>query len=70
VLHAGGGDTFWDNEVSQGHSDAVRRIKGVKRAVQYTVPKPVTVEKAGNGENSKLSARDKHMRICYVAAEK
>ena len=61
--------TFWGRGVSQGHSDAIRRIPGVKDARQYTVPVPEALEKARGGENPDLSTRQKHTRECYVVAE-
>ncbi len=61
--------TFWGKGVSQGHSDAVRRVKGVKNAKQYTVPVPEALEAVRNGENPELTTRQKHTRECYVAAE-
>ena len=61
--------TFWGLGVSQGHSDAIRRIKGVKDAVQYTVPIKESIEAVKNGENPNLSVRDKHKRECFVVLE-
>ena len=61
--------TFWGRGVSQGHSDAIRRIPGVKDARQYTVPVKEAVEKVRNGENPVLTTRDKHTRECWVVAE-
>lgn len=61
--------TFWGTGVSQGHSDAIRRIDGVKNAVQYTVPVKSAMERVRNGENPTLSVRDKHIRDCYVVLE-
>ena len=55
--------------VSQGHSDAIRRIKGVKDGKQYTVPVPAALEKVRAGENPELTTREKHTRECYVVAE-
>ncbi len=69
VLPNGTGYTFWGKGVSQGHSDAIRRIKGVKDARQYTVPVESALESVRNGENLNLSAREKHTRECYVVAE-
>ena len=69
ILPEGKAYTFWGKGVSQGHSDAIRRIKGVADARQYTIP----VEKALNavraGENPELTTREKHTRLCYVVAE-
>lgn len=61
--------TFWGRGVSQGHSNAIRRIPGVKNAVQYTVPIEEAVERVRNGENPELTTRQKHVRECYVVAE-
>ena len=61
--------TFWGKGVSQGHSDAIRRIKGVKNAVQYTVPIENAINKVRNGENPNLEIRQKHLRDCYVVLE-
>lgn len=61
--------TFWGPGVSQGHSDAIRRVEGVKNAIQYTVPIEEAVERVRNGENPELSVRAKHRRECYVVAE-
>lgn len=69
VLPVGNDYTFWGRGVSQGHSDAIRRIKGVKDARQYTVPIEAAVEAVRNGENPKLTTREKHTRECFVVAE-
>jgi len=61
--------TFWGTGVSQGHSDAIRRIEGVKNAVQYTVPIPNAINRVRNGENPNLTIREKHLRECYVVLE-
>lgn len=61
--------TFWGRGISQGHSDAIRRIDGVVDARQYTVPKPEALSAVRNGENPSLTSRDKHTRECYVAIE-
>ncbi len=61
--------TFWGKGVSQGHSDAVRRIEGVEYAIQYTIPKEEAVKKVLSGENPALTTRDKHLRECYVVAK-
>ena len=68
-LPKGNSYTFWGKGVSQGHSDAIRRIKGVKNGVQYTVPIDKAVNSVRNGENPKLTTREKHLRECYVVAE-
>ena len=69
VLPEGENYTFWGKGVSQGHSDAVRRIKGVKDARQYTIPVEAAVNSVRNGENPVLSTKDKHIRECFVVAE-
>ena len=69
ILPNGETYTFWGTGVSQGHSDAIRRVEGVKNAVQYTIPYNEAVEKARSGENPGLSVREKHYRVCYVVAE-
>ncbi len=61
--------TFWGTGVSQGHSDAVRRIEGVKDARQYTVPVESAIERVRNGETPDFTTREKHTRVCYVVAE-
>ena len=61
--------TFWGKGVSQGHSDAIRRVAGVKDARQYTVPVESALERVRSGENPELSTREKHTRECYVVAE-
>lgn len=70
VLPDGNEYTFWGHGVSQGHSDAIRHIKGVKDAKQYTVPKANALERVRNGENPKLNPKEKHARVCYVVPEK
>lgn len=69
VLPSGETYTFWGKGVSQGHSDAVRRIDGVIDARQYTIPVESAVERVRNGENPELGVRDKHIRECFVVAE-
>ncbi len=69
VLSDGKDYTFWGKGVSQGHSDAIRRIDGVKDARQYTVPVPEAVQAVRNGENPELTTRQKHTRECFVVAE-
>lgn len=61
--------TFWGTGISQGHSDAIRRIDGVIDARQYTIPVDESIEKIRNGEIPNFSARQMHTRLCYVAAE-
>ena len=70
VLPHGSGCTFWGKGVSQGHSDAIRRIAGVEAAVQYTIPIAPAMEKARKGESELLSTREKHIRECFVVAKK
>lgn len=69
VLPNGKDYTFWGRGVSQGHSDAIRRIEGVIDARQYTVPVPAALEAVRAGENPELTTREKHTRECYVVAE-
>jgi len=69
ILPNGTNYTFWGKGLSQGHSDAVRRIQGVKNGVQYTIPSDNAIERVRNGENPELSTADKHTRVCYVVAE-
>lgn len=66
ILPNGNDYTFWGKGVSQGHSDAIRRIKGVVDACQYTIPVEKAIEDVVNGLNPTLSVRDKHIRDCYV----
>ena len=69
ILPDGNDYTFWGKGVSQGHSDAIRRIKGVIDARQYTIPVEQAVESVRKGENPALSTRQKHIRECFVVAE-
>ena len=69
VLPDGEDYTFWGKGVSQGHSDAIRRIDGVIDARQYTIPKEEALEAVRSGKNPALSTRDKHLRECFVVAE-
>lgn len=69
ILVNGKSYTFWGKGVSQGHSDAIRRVKGVKNAIQYTVPVESAIEAVRNCENPELATREKHLRECYVVAE-
>jgi diaminopimelate dehydrogenase len=69
VLPQGKDYTFWGIGVSQGHSDAVRRIPGVLDARQYTIPVQKALERVRCGEEPELTAREKHTRLCYVVAE-
>jgi len=69
ILPEGNDYTFWGRGVSQGHSDAIRRIEGVKNAKQYTVPVDKALTSVKNCENPTLSTREKHTRECYVVLE-
>ena len=69
VLPQGRDYTFWGTGVSQGHSDAVRRIPGVIDARQYTIPVPEAMDRVRAGENPDLTTREKHTRCCYVVTE-
>ena len=69
VLQNGSSYTFWGKGVSQGHSDAIRRIEGVVDARQYTVPIESALKRVRAGENPKLSTREKHLRECYVVVQ-
>lgn len=69
ILSEGETYTFWGKGLSQGHSDAVRRIAGVKGAVQYTIPVPDAVDRVRSGALPELSTREKHTRECYVVLE-
>ena len=68
ILPDGKDYTFWGKGVSQGHSDAIRRIEGVVDARQYTIPIDSAVESVRRGENPELSIRQKHLRECFVVA--
>lgn len=68
VLPVGKNYTFWGKGVSQGHSDAIRRVDGVKNAIQYTIPIDDTVNRVRKGEGPELSVRDMHLRECFVVA--
>ena len=69
VLPDGKDYTFWGKGVSQGHSDAIRRIKGVKDAKQYTIPIEKALNAVRSGQNPDLTTREKHLRECFVVAE-
>ncbi len=69
VLADGADYTFWGRGISQGHSDAIRRIDGVLDARQYTVPVEDALSAVRNGETPTLTTREKHRRVCYVVAE-
>ena len=69
ILPEGKDYTFWGKGVSQGHSDAIRRIEGVKNGKQYTIPVEKALEAVRSGSNPELTTREKHVRECYVVAE-
>ena len=68
ILPDGKDYTFWGKGVSQGHSDAIRRIEGVLDARQYTIPVQAALDSVRAGENPELTTREKHTRLCYVVA--
>lgn len=69
ILPEGKDYTFWGKGVSQGHSDAVRRLPGVADCRQYTIPVDAAIERVRSGAMPELSVREKHTRLCYVVAE-
>lgn len=69
ILPEGVDYTFWGKGVSQGHSDAIRRVPGVKAGVQYTVPVESVIDRIRSGETPELETREKHLRQCFVVAE-
>ena len=69
ILPEGKDYTFWGKGVSQGHSDAIRRVEGVKNGKQYTIPVDAALESVRNGENPELTTRQKHTRECFVVLE-
>lgn len=69
ILPEGETYTFWGKGLSQGHSDAVRRVEGVKHGVQYTIPSEEVIESVRKGENPDVSKSDRHVRTCYIVAE-
>lgn len=69
ILPEGKDYTFWGKGVSQGHSDAIRRVPGVKNGKQYTIPVESALEAVRSGANPELTTRQKHMRECFVVAE-
>lgn len=69
ILPEGKDYTFWGKGVSQGHSDAIRRVEGVKNGKQYTIPVDEALEAVRRGENPELTTRQKHTRECFVVAE-
>ncbi|BDR68272.1 diaminopimelate dehydrogenase [Clostridium tetani] len=69
ILPKGKTHTFWGKGVSQGHSDAIRRVQGVKNGIQYTIPIKEALDKARSGEQCDFTTREKHERVCYVVPE-
>ncbi|MBR6700700.1 MAG: diaminopimelate dehydrogenase [Firmicutes bacterium] len=69
ILPNGKDYTFWGKGISQGHSDAIRRVKGVKDAKQYTIPIEAALDAVRSGSNPELSTREKHIRECFVVLE-
>ncbi|WP_028560211.1 diaminopimelate dehydrogenase [Paenibacillus pinihumi] len=69
ILPQGKDYTFWGTGISQGHSDAIRRVPGVKAGVQYTVPVQEVIDRIRSGETPELTTREKHLRNCFVVAE-
>jgi diaminopimelate dehydrogenase len=69
ILPEGRTHTFWGRGVSQGHSDAIRRVPGVAGAVQYTLPVPAAIEAVREGTRDELTTRERHTRDCYVVLE-
>ena len=69
ILPCGKDYTFWGKGVSQGHSDAIRRVDGVKNGKQYTIPVPAALDAVRSGANPELTTREKHTRECFVVAE-
>ncbi len=69
ILPQGREYTFWGKGVSQGHSDVVRRVRGVKNGLQYTIPMEEALKKVREGTNPDLTSREKHLRDCYVVPE-
>ncbi len=69
ILPDGKDYTFWGKGVSQGHSDAIRRVEGVKDGKQYTIPSKEALDAVRNGENPELTTRQKHTRECFVVLE-
>ena len=69
ILPNGENYTFWGKGLSQGHSDAVRSVEGVKNGVQYTIPSEEAMDKVRSGVNPELATADKHNRVCYIVPE-
>lgn len=70
ILPQGNTYTFWGKGLSQGHSDAVRRVEGVRDGVQYTIPSEDVMEQVRAGENPDVSKNERHVRVCYIVPEK
>ncbi|MEQ8176479.1 MAG: diaminopimelate dehydrogenase [Syntrophomonadaceae bacterium] len=68
ILPEGKDYTFWGRGVSQGHSDAIRRVTGVKNGIQYTIPVETAVARVRTGENPQFTTREKHLRECFIVA--
>lgn len=69
ILPSGKTYTFWGKGVSQGHSDAIRRVEGVKKGIQYTCPVDAAMNEVRSGSQPELTTREKHKRVCYIVAE-
>lgn len=69
IIPSGKTYTFWGKGLSQGHSDAVRRVEGVKAGVQYTIPSEKAIDRVRSGENPVLETAEKHRRVCYIVSE-
>lgn len=69
ILPDGKEYTFWGRGVSQGHSDAIRRVRGVKNGIQYTIPVDEAIERVRSGENPQLATKEKHRRQCFIVAD-
>ncbi|ABR54253.1 diaminopimelate dehydrogenase [Methanococcus vannielii SB] len=69
ILPDGKEYTFWGSGVSQGHSDAIRRISGVKNGIQYTIPLDGAINRVRSGDDPNLETKEKHLRVCYVVLE-
>lgn len=70
VLPQGKEYTFWGTGVSQGHSDAIKRVEGVKKGIQYTIPVDAAVEEVRSGGMPDLKTNERHERVCYIVLEK
>lgn len=69
ILPEGRDYTFWGKGVSQGHSDAIRRVAGVKNGIQYTIPIETAVDQVRTGQNPEFTTREKHLRECFIVAQ-